>query len=235
MSRILKNKNILITQNYNASHGGVDIVGEGHTLAYITAHSAGIIKQVQTGKVNAKGSTGLESYGNFVKIEHENGFSTLYAHLEYVDSSIYVGKYVNKGAILGYMGESGNAYGRHLHFEVRKNNVRIDPTPYLDKDFTENKQNTSNLEEVAKDVIRGVYGNGEMRKQKLKNAGYNYSEVQAIVNKMLNGSSNNVNLEDVARDVIRGVYGNGEERRQKLEKAGYNYSEVQAIVNRMLR
>lgn len=235
MSRILKNKNILITQSYKASHGGIDMVGEGHTLDYIIAHSDGTVKQVQTGKVNAKGSKGLESYGNFVKIEHENGFSTLYAHLEYVDGSIYDGKYVNKGEVLGYMGESGNAYGRHLHFEVRKNNVRIDPTPYIDKDFTENTQNTSNLEDVARDVIRGVYGNGEERKQKLENAGYNYSEVQAIVNKMLNGSSNSVNLEDVAKDVIKGVYGNGEERRQKLEKAGYNYSEVQAIVNRMLR
>ena len=185
MSRILKNRYILITQNYNTAHGGVDIVGKGHTLAFITAHSDGTIKQVQTGKVNKKGSTGLESYGNFVKIEHENGFSTLYAHLEYVDSSIYVGKYVNKGEVLGYMGESGNAYGRHLHFEVRKNNVRVDPTPYLDKDFTENTQNTSNLEEVAKAVIKGVYGNGEERRQKLENAGYNYSEVQGIVNRML--------------------------------------------------
>jgi hypothetical protein len=45
------------------------------------------------------------------------------------------GQKVKKGDIIGYMGDSGNAYGKHLHFEVWKDNKRINPTFYLTQDF----------------------------------------------------------------------------------------------------
>ena len=48
------------------------------------------------------------------------------------------GQRVSKGQIIGYMGDSGNAYGAHLHFEVRKNGSRVNPTPYLDSDLPSN-------------------------------------------------------------------------------------------------
>lgn len=133
MSRLLKTGDIQITQKYSSSHEAVDLVKYKSQTDYILAHSGGKVSFVQTGLGNEQGSTGTRSYGNCVKIEHENGYSTLYAHL----SEVYVknGEYVEKGQMIGKMGDSGNAYGAHLHFEVRKDNKRIDPTPFLDSDL----------------------------------------------------------------------------------------------------
>ena len=89
------------------------------------------------------------------------------------------------------------------------------------------------IDEVANAVIRGKFGNGEDRKNRLSQAGYNYNEVQARVNEIL-GNSNKMSLTDVANAVIRGDFGNGKERKTKLENAGYNYNEVQAKVNEIL-
>lgn len=90
------------------------------------------------------------------------------------------------------------------------------------------------IDQLARDVIAGKYGNGEARKKAL---GSNYDAVQARVNEMLGagGSSGKKTATDaVVNAVIRGDYGNGEARRKKLEAAGYDYSEVQAAVNRKL-
>lgn len=81
----------------------------------------------------------------------------------------------------------------------------------------------NDLFDVAKDVYNGKYGNGNTRKQKLTSAGYDYDEVQKIVNNIC-----------VAYDVIKGKYGNGNTRKQKLTAAGYDYDEVQKIVNKLL-
>lgn len=136
MSRILQNKNNLITQGYSNNHQAVDLVGEGRTLAYIIAHSDGVINFCQKGFKNAKGSTGNASYGNCVKIKHNGGYETLYAHMKTVNVSN--GQKVSKGQVIGYMGDSGNAYGAHLHFEVRKDGKRINPTNYLNADLPSN-------------------------------------------------------------------------------------------------
>lgn len=63
-------------------------------------------------------------YGNYVAIDHANGTRTLYAHLIQVNTS--TGKYVNQGAVIGYMGSTGRSTGCHVHFEVRgaKNPIR---------------------------------------------------------------------------------------------------------------
>ena len=90
---------------------------------------------------------------------------------------------------------------------------------------------------VAKEVIRGDWGNGAERKAKLEAAGYNYDAVQSEVNRQLSGkpAAPAGNLDDVARRVIRGDFGNGAERKAKLEAAGYDYNAVQARVNQLLK
>lgn len=130
MSRVLENCNDLITQHYSSKHKGLDIVGEGHRTDYVTAHTGGEVVLLASGHVNCPGASGNASYGNFVKLRHANGYCTLYAHMKNV--CVVKGQTVKAGERLGYMGNSGNSYGAHLHFEVRTpGNERIDPEPYL--------------------------------------------------------------------------------------------------------
>lgn len=132
--RVLESENCEITQGYNSNHHANDIVGGGYTLDNVVAHSEGKIIFFQDGYDNMPGSVGNASYGNCVKIDHGNGYYTLYAHMQ-KGLSVRNGEYVKKGQVLGYMGNSGNANGSHLHFEVWEGNNRIDPTNYLDNDL----------------------------------------------------------------------------------------------------
>lgn len=178
--RVLEKKECEITQGYNDNHHANDVVGGGYTLDYVVAHTDGKVIFCQDGYGNMKGSTGNASYGNCVKIDHGNGYATLYAHMQ-KGLLVKNGEFVKKGQRLGYMSDSGNANGGHLHFEVWKDGIRINPTEYLDKDlFTETVEKS--IEELANEVIQGLWGNGQERKDRL---GDRYSEVQAKVNEIL--------------------------------------------------
>jgi hypothetical protein len=89
------------------------------------------------------------------------------------------------------------------------------------------------IEELAKEVIQGKWGNGQERKDKLTAAGYDYSVVQGKVNELMHGGGKDI--ETVAKEVIQGKWGNGQERYDKLTAAGYNYDEVQGLVNKPLK
>lgn len=162
--RVLESKKCTITSSYGwrtinhkkSYHSGVDIVKEGYLLDYITAHSDGKIIYVQDGLGNMQGSG---SYGNYVKIDHGNGYATLYAHME-KGLSVKNGQTIKKGQKLGYMGDSGDSYGGHLHFEVWENGTRIDPTQYLNKDLPIKGTDTNvatkyNVGDIV--TINGVY------------------------------------------------------------------------------
>lgn len=179
-NRIIEGNQLEITQFYKAGvHNGIDVVNKNYTLGNIIAHTDGVVSEARDGLGNMKGSN---SYGNYVKIKHDNGYSTLYAHLAKGTVRVSAGTKVSKGQVLGFMGDSGNSYGAHLHFEVRnESDGRIDPTPYLDADLPAAKVEKS-TEELAQEVIAGKYGNGEDRKKALGNR---YGEVQARVNEIL--------------------------------------------------
>lgn len=89
------------------------------------------------------------------------------------------------------------------------------------------------VEEVAKEVLHGKWGNGATRRIKLTNAGYNYAEVQAWVNKLLKGATKTI--DEVAQECIKGLWGNGPEREKKLTAAGYDYATVQRRINQLLQ
>lgn len=189
MSRVLEGKN-QITQKYKAGkHNGIDLVKKTLSPSYIIAHSDGEV----VGVVNNINWTkyGSGSYGNYVKIKHDNGMYTLYAHLKYGSVTVKKGTRVLKGERLGFMGATGSATGVHLHFEVRdKNDKKIDPTPYINSDLPQIEvDELLPLDEIAREVINGKWGNGNERKQRLTEAGYNFSEVQKRVNEMLGYSS----------------------------------------------
>ena len=74
-------------------------------------------------------STYHYSYGNYIVVNHGNGFSTLYAHLS--SSNVNVGDFVGAGQTIGWVGLTGRTFGYHLHFETRVNGSTVDPQGYL--------------------------------------------------------------------------------------------------------
>ena len=82
--------------------------------------------------------TGMQSYGNMVRIRHADYKSktlqTRYAHLS--SYCVKYGQKVKEGEIIGYSGVTGNVFGAHLHFEVIWRGVRRNPLAWLDGNFT---------------------------------------------------------------------------------------------------
>lgn len=121
-----------ITQMYgNDGHSGTDISHLGsdpYPPIYNTED--GVVTWVQTGHGNAQGSTGNDSYGNLVQVTFSDGRSAIYAHLS--DVLVKEGDSVKAGQQIGNMGNTGNSYGNHLHFELHDaNGNTMDSTAYL--------------------------------------------------------------------------------------------------------
>ena len=146
MTRITKGNNG-ITRGYSLLHRGVDIGWKGGENDYVLAHSDGKVVFLQKGQKHNTKAKGNASYGNCVKIKHDNGYYTLYAHLEY--TSVRKGQRVVKGQSIGYIGQTGKAFGKHLHFEVRNTkDVRINPIKYIDADLPNNSNKVTSLYQV---------------------------------------------------------------------------------------
>lgn len=130
---VLNNMNEVISYNYSQSHEAVDIVGAGHQVSDVIAYDDGVVEiVVKDVKYTNHQTSGSATYGNFVKIKHDNGLKTLYAHLKYGSVNVIKGQRIYKGQKIGTMGATGNAYGVHLHFEVRDNKERrLNPNDYL--------------------------------------------------------------------------------------------------------
>lgn len=98
-------------------HSGIDIAGTGY-YSNIYATNNGTVENIRT----------AEDYGNYVVINHNNGYYTLYAHMA-AFADIKVGDTVARGQVLGYMGMTGYATGVHVHYEIWQGCrfCRIDP------------------------------------------------------------------------------------------------------------
>ena len=106
-------------------HGGIDIVKPGGRSAGCLVVAAGSGTVVRAGRHS--------SYGNYVVIDHGGDLRTLYAHMQNGSIKVRAGQHVSAGQAIGNIGATGNAYGAHLHFEVRVNHgrTRVNPMPYL--------------------------------------------------------------------------------------------------------
>jgi murein DD-endopeptidase MepM/ murein hydrolase activator NlpD len=98
-------------------HAGVDLAAPEGTP----------IRAADSGRVVLLGWTG--GYGNYTCIGHGGALSTCYAHQSRYGTSM--GASVSKGQVIGYVGNTGNSTGAHLHFEVRINGTPVDPMGYL--------------------------------------------------------------------------------------------------------
>lgn len=72
---------------------------------------------------------GESDYGNYLIVDHDDGFSTLYAHCSSISAA--VGDEVKCGEEIARVGQTGNATGPHLHLEIWKDGAALDPSDYL--------------------------------------------------------------------------------------------------------
>jgi murein DD-endopeptidase MepM/ murein hydrolase activator NlpD len=104
-------------------HAGIDVANDTGTP--ILAADDGLVVAAEDSVLNGH----LIGYGRHVIIAHHNGLMTLYGHLE--GYLVKVGDKVTQGQVIGLMGSTGNSSGPHVHFEVRVNNLPVDPKPSL--------------------------------------------------------------------------------------------------------
>lgn len=102
--------------------------GERHAGVDIKADEGTPIKAADSGKVIYSGN-GLNGYGNLIIIKHEGPFFTVYAHNR--RNMVSEGNLVEKGEEIAEVGNTGRATTYHLHFEIRKNKVSVNPIFYL--------------------------------------------------------------------------------------------------------
>ncbi|MFB3895260.1 MAG: M23 family metallopeptidase [bacterium] len=99
-------------------HQGIDICVKKGTKIYAA----------KSGKVIYSDNE-LGGYGNIIIIEHKNGWSTVYAHN--AKNLVKKNKRVTRGQVIALVGQTGNATGPHLHFEIRKGKEAVNPVLYL--------------------------------------------------------------------------------------------------------
>lgn len=104
-------------------HAGIDFTAPQGTPVYATAN----------GRVTTAGNSG-NGYGNHVIINHGYGYETLYGHMVRVKARN--GQVVKRGEVIGWVGNTGKSTGPHLHYEVHKNNSRIDPVYFFYNDLS---------------------------------------------------------------------------------------------------
>ena len=105
--------------------------GNGHYGMDIPASRGTQIVASRSGRVmTATGSDDWGySWGYYVSIYHDSTYSTLYAHMSSV--AVSEGQWVNKGDVIGYVGDTGYSFGDHCHFEVYQNGTRVDPSQFV--------------------------------------------------------------------------------------------------------
>lgn len=104
-------------------HEGIDFTAPIGTPIYATGN--GTVSLVDYGS---------RDYGNHVILTHGYGYQTLYGHMSRV--KVKIGQKVNRGDVIGYVGNSGKSTGPHCHYEVIKNGRKINPINFFYSDLT---------------------------------------------------------------------------------------------------
>ncbi|MDO5142286.1 MAG: peptidoglycan DD-metalloendopeptidase family protein [Eubacteriales bacterium] len=99
-------------------HGGVDLAVDEGTPVYAADDGRVVVSEAQDG-----------GYGQYLILDHQNGFKTLYGHNSAL--LVSVGDVVTKGERIALSGDTGNSTGPHLHFEIRVNDETVDPQRYV--------------------------------------------------------------------------------------------------------
>lgn len=96
---------------------GIDVAAPTGTPVYATAD--GVIQKAEEDK----------GWGKLVVIEHEDGYASVYAHLSEIE--VESGTMIEKGGVIGRVGNTGQSTGPHLHYEVRQNGKHLNPADFF--------------------------------------------------------------------------------------------------------
>ncbi|MBK1696677.1 hypothetical protein CKO21_05410 [Rhodovibrio salinarum] len=102
-------------KGYTRMHEGVDFAAPPGTPIYASGK----------GRIERIGVNG--GYGNYIEIDHGHGFETAYAHMRGFAKGLHRGARVSQGEVIGYVGNTGNSTGPHLHYEVLKHGSPVNP------------------------------------------------------------------------------------------------------------
>lgn len=166
------------------------------------------------------------------KLKRGDIFLTPYHHTcMAIDATRVVHASINElGKVTG--GKSGDQTGKEIcirNFYIPSYGWKYQLRYEKDEDFYESEP----IDLVAREVIQGKWGNGEERKKRLSEAGFDYQSVQMKVNQLANNHGKYDY--EIAREVIAGKWGVGYERYKRLTNAGYDYKSIQKCVNELMR
>ncbi len=139
-NNVLKNKDEKVTSDYGNRtvtvrgktkkdfHAGIDLISNSTKDDYIIAFEDGVVYSI---KNSISGFSEKYATGNYVYINHEDGFVTKYHHIKKGSIRVKKNQFVKKGDIIGYTGNTGYVTGNHLHFAIYKDGKSKNPKPYL--------------------------------------------------------------------------------------------------------
>ena len=183
-----------VSQQFKSTHDGLDLVGIDSKEIHSTVN--GIVERA--GWENPANQN--QGFGLYVRIRKDGTNERYYfGHLSKVN--VKVGEHVKITQIIGIEGNTGYSFGSHCHYccrnnasksEIRNicnisgipNKLGIYDDGYVSRVNAAASARKSN-DEIAREVIKGKWGKGTERKQRLTAAGYNPSEIQKIVNKLM--------------------------------------------------
>jgi len=225
LQHVLTSMNEIITNDYSSSHKAIDIVSQDNKNTDIISLEDGTVETVVSNvKSTDHNSKGLATYGNFIKIKQTNGKTALYAHLKYGSIKVNKGQYINKGTIIGTMGDTGNAYGKHLHLEIKngdnKENPIIslnEPTKVEENNNNQEKQNNiTDKEEIKNNNNQNIIINQETKSktnqtstniQYLENKNYKYGSIVDALKEIKVDSSYNYRKQLAGQNGIKNYHG----------------------------
>ena len=216
----------------NASFGKNDFNWVKTWLDYVHAKT-GVKPMLYISKSIMNKFTGIGDYGLWVA-QYANYNPTGYQEKPWNEGAYKCAmrQYTSSGRLNGYDGNldlnkfygDASAWRKYAFSYAHVTTNPVTPTK-------------KSVDEIAKEVIAGKWGDGDTRKKRLEASGYNYSEVQNKVNALLGvgkKAPTKKSVDEIAKEVIAGKWGDGDTRKKRLEASGYNYSEVQNKVNALL-
>ena len=144
----------IVTSSFGEREDPFNGEGAFHAGLDISAPTGTLVRATGDGLVD---SAAMENgYGREITVDHGHGVRTVYGHLS--GMVVLAGQHVTRGQVIGYVGQTGRSTGPHLHYEVRINNVPVNPHKYLRSTFAEMTANNLPVAVPASVTVKGATG-----------------------------------------------------------------------------